>query len=134
MAPNTERAYDRAFSLWEDYAIDEAIPTMPVTPMELGNFLADVAAQTGSLSKVNLITAAVADRHLAEHMKSPTIDPSFRKMLSGIRRQLFKPAKHRAPLDAELLKDAFELIEGGGKLQDWRTLSRLNLEYYGMLR
>ena len=67
-------------------------------------------------------------------MKSPTTDPSLRKMVNGIRRQLFRPARSRAPLDLEILEEAFKLIEGGGRLQDWRTLCRLNLKFYGMLQ
>ena len=114
--------------------MDEAIPILPISPIDLGNFLADVAEQTGSISKINLLIAAVADRHLAGHLKSPTTDPSLRKMVTGIRRQLFRPARSRAPLDLEILEEAFKLIEGGGRLQDWRTLCRLNLEFYGMLR
>ena len=55
-------------------------------------------------------------------------------MVNGIRRQPFRPARSRAPLDLEILEEAFKLIEGGGRLQDWRTLCRLNLEFYGMLR
>ena len=86
------------------------------------------------MCKINLAIAAIADRHLGEHLKSPTIDPSFRKMVNGIRRKLFKPFRSKAPLDKEILNDAFDLIEGGGRLQDWRTLCRLNLEFYGMLR
>ena len=134
LAPNTERAYDRAFQEWESYAIDEAIPTLPITPIDLGNFVARVADETGSMAKVNLLIAAVADRHLAEYLPPPTQDASFRKMMAGVRRALFKPARQRAPLDKEILKDAFDLIEGGGRLQDWRTLCRMNIEFYGMLR
>ena len=134
LAPNTERAYDRAFKEWESYATDEAIPSLPITPIDLGNFVARVADETGSMSKVNLLIAAVTDRHLAEYLKPPTQDPSFRKMMAGVRRALFRPARQRAPLDKEILKDAFDLIEGGGRLQDWRTLCRMNIEFYGMLR
>ena len=134
LGPNTELAYERAFSEWESYAVDEAMPILPITPIDQGNFLADMADRTGSMSKINLTIAAVADRHLAEHMKSPTLDPSFRKMVAGIRRQLVRPSKVRAPLDLEILEEAFKLIEGGGRLQDWRTRCRLNLEFYGMLR
>ena len=118
LAPSTEAAYTRVFAEWEDYAIEEAIPILPISPIDLGNFLADIAENTGSMSKVNPAIAAVADRHLAGHLKSPTLDPSVRKMVSGIRRQFFRPARSRTSLDKELLEDAFKLIEGGGKLQD----------------
>ena len=130
LAPNTERA----FQDWKSYAIDEAIPSLPITPIDLGNFIARVADETGSMAKVNLIIAAVADQHLAEYLKPPTQDPSFRKMMAGVRKALFRPTRQRAPLDKEILKDAFDLIEGGGRLQDWRTPCRMNLEFYGMLR
>ena len=93
-----------------------------------------MADRTGSMAKIKLTVTAVADRHLGEHLKSPTGDPSFRKMMNGVRRQLFRPSKSKAPLDKEILQDAFDLIEGGGRLQDWRTLCRLNLQFYGMLR
>ena len=112
----------------------EGIPILPITPIDLGNFLANMAERTGSMAKINMAIAATADRHLAEHLKSPTVDPSFRKMVGGIKRKLFKPAKSRAPLDKEILQDAFNLIEDGGRLQDCRTLCRLNLEFYAMLR
>ena len=136
LAPKTEKSYERAFSEWESYAVDEAIPILPITPIDLGNFIANMADRTGSISKINLAIAAVADRHLGEHLQTPTTDASFRKMMAGVRRKLFKPAKSRAPLDKEILQDAYDLIAtgDGGRLQDWRTLARLNLEFYGMLR
>ena len=55
-------------------------------------------------------------------------------MLTGVKKRIFRPAKSRTPLDLDILQDAFDLIEDGGKLQDWRTLCRMNLQYYGMLR
>ena len=116
LAPNTQMAYDRAFREWESHAIDEAIPILPISAIDLGNFLADMAEETGSMTKINLTLAAVADRHLAEHLPSPTIDPSLRKMVAGIRRDLFRPARSRSPLDLEILEEAFKLIEGGGRL------------------
>ena len=136
LAPRTEKSYERAFREWEDYAMEEAIPILPITPIDLGNFIANMADRTGSMAKINLAIAAVADRHLGEHLQTPTTDSSFRKMMAGVRRKLFKPAKSRAPLDKEILQDAFELVAAGdgGRLQDWRTLARLNLEFYGMLR
>ena len=134
LAPKTETTYSKAFAEWEDYAMEESIPILPITPIDLGNFLANMADRTGSMAKINMAIAALADRHLAEHLASPTTDLSLRKMLSGVRKKLFKPAKSRAPLDKDILRDAFELIEDGGCLQDWRTLCRLNLEFYGMLR
>ena len=39
------------------------IKPLPATPIEFGNFLADIAAETGSLAKINTMIAAVADRH-----------------------------------------------------------------------
>ena len=55
-------------------------------------------------------------------------------MMVGLRKQLFKPSRSKAPLDKDILQDAFELIQGGGRLHDWRTLVRINLEFYGMMR
>ena len=85
------------------------------------------------MAKINVIVAAVADRHVAEHFKSPTADPSFRKMMVGLRKQPFKPSRSKSPLDKDILQDAFELIQGGGRLQDSRTLVRINIEFYGMM-
>ena len=85
LAPSTEKSYERAFKEWEDYAVEEAIPILPITPIDLGNFLATLADNMGSMAKINLAIAAIADRHLGEHLKSPTVDPSFRKMLTGIK-------------------------------------------------
>ena len=134
IAPKTEAAYARAFAEWEEYARTEGIPVLPVTPIDIGNFIANVADRTSSLSKVNLCIAAIADRHLAEHLKTPTTDASFRKMLTGVKRKIFRPARSRTPLNQDILQDTFELIENGGRLQDWRTLCRMNLQFYGMLR
>ena len=134
LAPKTRRAYDRAFQDWESYAIEEDIPVLPIAPIDLCNIVANIAVETGSMSKVNLLIAAVADKHLSEHLESPTADSSFRKMMIGVRKRLFYPSKSRSPLDKEILKDAYEMLAGGGRLQDWRTLCRINLEFYGMMR
>ena len=38
LAPKTEQAYDRAFKEWEKYAMEECIPILPITPIDLGNW------------------------------------------------------------------------------------------------
>ena len=134
LAPKTRQAYDRAFQDWESYAVEEDIPVLPIAPIDLCNIIANIAVETGSMSKVNLLIAAIADKHLSEHLESPTADPSFRKMMTGVRKKLFYPSRSKTPLDKDILKDAYDMLAGGGRLQDWRTLCRINLEFYGMMR
>ena len=134
VAIRTEYSYAKAYAEWEAYALEEGVCAIPAASMELGNFIADTAKNTGSMSRVNLIVAAVADKHLSEYILSPTTDPSFRRLLSGVRRQLFRPAVSKEPITLEILQEAYDLLEGSGsRLQDWRTLVRMNLQYYGML-
>ena len=135
VALRTEHSYSKAFAEWEEYALDEQVCALPARAMEFGNFIADVAKKAGSISRINMLVAAVSDRHLSEYLPTPTADPSFRRLLTGIRRQLFRPAVSKEPLTLEILQEAYDLLEGsGGRLQDWRTLVRMNLQYYGMLR
>ena len=134
VAPSTAASYRRAFGEWQQKADLWKIPAVPVSPLVFGNFIAESMAQSPSLARINLLTAAVADRHWSNYYKSPTEDPTFRRLLAGIRRKHAKPAKSKAPLTLDLLQDAFFLVQESGRLQEWRTLARINTEFYAGLR
>ena len=134
IALSTAAAYSKAYKEWEQQAQQWGIPPIPVQPLVFGNFIAMTMAKNPSLSKINILTAAVADKHWSQYCKSPTEDPTFRRLITGIRRKHAKPPKSKAPLTLELLHDAFHLVQESGRLQQWRTLARINVEFYAGLR
>ena len=134
VAPSTAASYKRALGEWQRKADSWNIPAVPVSPLVFGNFIAESMAQNPSLARINLLTAAIADKHWSNYYKSPTEDPTFRRLLAGIRRKHAKPSKSKAPLTLDLLQDAYFLVQESGRLQEWRTLARINVEFYAGLR
>ena len=102
--------------------------------MIFGNFIAHHMDRKKFLSKINLITAAVADKHWSQYHVSPTENFTFRRLMAGIRREHAKPAQSKAPLTIQLLEDTFQLVRESGRLQEWRTLARMNVQFYATLR
>ena len=134
VAPSTAAAYKRAFTEWETKAAQWGVPAVPVTPLVFGNFIAELMKNKASLAKINLLTAAVADRHWSQYETSPTENFTFRRLMTGIRRKHAKAPQSKAPFTIKILEDAYQLVKESGRLQEWRTLARMNMEFYGTLR
>ena len=81
-----------------------------------------------------MIAAAVAHHHAGATLTSPTIHSAVRKVFAGIKRQAARPVTPRGPLTFSILEEAASIVRQEGSLQGWRTLWRLNMQFYALLR
>ena len=102
--------------------------------MILGNCLSELADSSGSISAITTLVAAVAHRHWDQFLPSPTENFGFRRLLQGFKKRLTKPPKKKDPLTPEILSSAIQLVRPNGKLQEWRTVTRMCLSFYAGCR
>ena len=88
--PALAAKYAQVYPEWKEYARTHGIVELPARPVEFANFISDIAARTSSLSYVQLVAAAVDERHLALFHDSPIRNLSFKRLMRGIRRHLSK--------------------------------------------
>ena len=134
IAPSTAKSYDNAFNHWIAYANSHGLPLMPVTPIDLGNCLSTIADSSGSISVITTVIAAVARKHWDSFLPSPTENYSFQRLLQGFKRILTKPPKQKEPLTTDILGSAIQMVRSSERLQEWRTVARMCLEFYGGCR
>ena len=134
IAPSTAKAYDSAFKHWSTYASNNNLALLPVSPIDLGNCLADLADSSGSFATITTVVAAVARHHWDRFLPSPTENFALRRLLQGFKRLLAKPPQPKEPLTPDILTSAIQLVRSSGRLQEWRTVVRMCLAFYAGCR
>ena len=134
VAPSTARSYDRSITLWLEYAARYNVTHLPADPIHFGNCLSSLADSHGSFSKISSLVAAVSRLHWDNFLPSPTESFAFRRLLQGFRRLLSKPPKQKDPLTIEMLASAIQIARSGNRLQEWRTVARMNLSFFAGCR
>ena len=134
IAPSTAKAYDSAFKHWHKYASKHNLALMPISPIDLGNCLADLADSSGSFATITTVVAAVAKNHWDRFLPSPTENFALRRLLQGFKRLLAKPPQPKEPLTPDILTAAIQLVRSSGRLQEWRTVVRMCLAFYAGCR
>lgn len=141
IAKSTSVGYDSAFSVWERHCQSMGIDSIPADVRKFTEFVADYAVSTGSLQQTKKLAAAVAHRHRAILLESPTDHSGFAKLMTGISKKLSRPSTSRVPITTDILTrmvDEYllsDLEDGTTKnLLHWRTIWRVFMEFFGFLR
>ena len=91
-----------------------------------------------SVSHLYLHTSAIAFHYRLKRLPSPTLDPLIGMYMRGVRRaekNAQKSSKRAKPVTQELLRRLNEFIYNGKPtLRMWRTVWRMNVAFYCLLR
>ena len=133
VATSTRKAYAAGFKKWEEFAVSNGFSVMPAEPQEVAMFLAERAEI--SWGAVQSSSAAINDEHISQFFPSPTSHPTIRKLLAGARRLVGKPPKRAAPMTEEILFGVVGVLRNNmTDIVLWRTVWRMAMEFYGLLR
>ena len=95
------------------------------------------ATESKSVSMVEKLHAAIAYEHKLRFQPSPTDHPSLKLLMKSVRRNLTTPRNPVTPLSIEhlrLLNRHLRSLGPDADLVTWRTIWRLNVEYYTLCR
>ena len=135
LAPSTVKSYKAALLPWLEHTKAKEISSLPAEPLEVANFLASLATSSKSVAKVTVAAAAISDWHKRHFVPSPTQHESVRLLLDAVKRQYSKPVVRRAPITPQVLHAVNESLNNKEiSLSRWRTVWRVNIAFYGMLR
>ena len=93
------------------------------------------ATESQSVSMVEKLHGAIAYEHKIRFMAPPTEHPSLKLLMKSVRRNLTQPRSPVTPLTLAHLEKLNQYLESLGPKADlvvWRTVWRLNIEYYTM--
>jgi len=138
VAPSTQRTYERHWAAWTHYCTESRLDQWTQSPDDLLGFLQGVYTQSSSLSNVYQQLSSVAYHFRLCGLPSPSEAPLISMYMRALkRRHLTRPqgVKRAAPLmrpDLDLLGE--HLLESPRTLRVWRTVWRVNLMFYCLLR
>ena len=136
LAASTIKGYDSSLQLWFAYAKAEKFEPFPASSLQTANFLASLANRSESVAKVNNAAAAIADLHKRHFLPSPTNHDSVKALLAAVKRNHGKPVNRRTPMSTDILSalNADLYKDKNASLQKWRTVWRMNVAFYALLR
>ena len=142
VAPATAKSYRSAMDKWMTHCQGRGISGVPAEQRDVAEYMAKLAEETQSFWAVKTFCSALAFEHDKQFYQRPTDAPAVRRVLAGIQRQHKRPRDPVRPMSKEKLHEAIrrflgsELGSGSFKasLTTWRTVWRMTVEFYGMLR
>lgn len=131
-ASNTRLAYDCAWKHFTAWCADHRYETLPASPEALALYVVS-KAETCSISGIKIAVAAIADRHKRARAISPTADPAFISLWSGLCRSKGTSARPKPAASLDLI--AAKLPQSDpGDLAALRDRAMILLGYAGALR
>lgn len=124
MAANTVRAYGSAWDRFVGYCEANGSTSLPAHPATVAAYL-HARAEGARLSTVTTAYAAIAHRHRATGLTSPTDHPQVRLVVQGITRDLGRGATGKTPVRIEDLLALHDAHQGDTSLlwrRDWAVL------------
>ena len=139
--PATRSQYDRVYQIWQNFCQENGLPEFEAGHEALAACLSNVMLE-GSLSKVSMLSAAIANEHRANLKTSPTSHESIAQLFRAFRlcpRNVRNPV---LPLTDSLIKklmDHLYLPKHGSDANSaplilWRTVWRVVMEYHTLGR
>ena len=103
----------------------------------MGACLSLRATESQSVSMVEKLHGAISYEHKLRFLTPPTDHPSLKMLMKSVRRNLTQPRSPVTPLNLQHLEKINQHLESLGDQADlvlWRTVWRLNIEYYTLCR
>lgn len=124
--------------MWRQYCETNSIDPWAGSPEDLMAFLQRSYEETNSLSVVYLRLSTVSYFYRLKSLASPSSDPSVQMYMKGLKRrhvELGTQTRRAKPLTKEILHQLNDYLSSRvSTLREWRTIWRINLAFYGLLR
>ncbi len=139
--PSTRSQYDRIYQIWKEFCADNDLQELEAGHEALASCLSLVMKE-GSLSKVSMLAAAIANEHRINLKTSPTTHESISQLFRAFR---LCPHKMRDPvlpltndIIRKLINHLYQVGHGHNAVNAspvlWRTVWRLVIEYHTLGR
>ena len=137
LAPATLQCYETAWIRKERYSAENKVNTLPASPIDVGNFISEVAKESYcSFSSIKRLTAAINYRHELANLVSPTSSSFCKRVMTGIEKALFRHPRQKKPMTTQIARTLIEKYLAAdlhsGKTTNivhWRTITRVILEF-----
>ena len=139
---NTQRQYDLAYCRWERFCLKSGITALPADPEHVGACLSLIMYETESLSAVEMLRAAIANKHEQARMPSPTLDPEVASLFKAYKRLHGAPREPVDPLPYDLICKMMDKLQSPEFGRDslkaplvlWRTVWRTVINFFTLGR
>ena len=139
---STQSKYDGAYKIWEEFCAKSNIPTMPGNPEHVSACLALNMMEHESLSRVEMLRAAIAHRHRANCLPSPTEHFRIVNLFKAFNREYGSPRNPVDPIGYNIIQKVFDNIyqfrhgpDGQhASLVLWRTTWRIVINFFSLGR
>ena len=142
--PSTRNQYARVYHIWSNFCSENGLPEFGAGHEALAACLSLVMKTDQSLSKVTMLSAAIANEHRIRLRPSPTSHESISKLFRGFK--LSQPSglcrTPKLPLTDEHIRRLIDKLREPAHGPDsitasvvlWRTLWRVVIEYHTLGR
>ena len=138
---STRNQYDRVYQIWKDFCQENKLSEFEAGHEALASCLSLVMLE-GSLAKVSMLSAAIANEHRAHLKTSPTSHESIAQLFRAFRLCTHNVRNPVQPFTDDLIRkliDHLYLAKHGhnaitAPLVIWRTVWRIVMEYHTLGR
>ena len=139
--PATRTQYDRVYKIWQDFCSENDFSEFDAGHEAVASCLSLVMLE-GSLSKVSMLAAAIANEHRIQLKASPTKHESISQLFRAFRLEPHKVRDPVLPITDDIIRKMINHLyqprhgdsAGKASLVLWRTVWRLVMEYHTLGR
>ncbi len=126
------------FQHWRDYCQKHQLKCWRATSDDVIGYLDTFRAREISSSTIQQHLSAIAYMYRLKRLPSPTMDPIVGMYVRGLKRNEVaqgKPRRQAKPITKDVLNTLIEYLYSGTRsLRIWRTVWRVNVAFYALLR
>jgi len=134
--------YDRVYKIWIDFCAENGLNEFDAGHESVASCLSLVMSESGSISKVSMLSAAIANEHRIRMKISPTTHESISKLFRGFHLCHSKTRNPVLPITDDILRrlmnHLYQPAHGRDGLKaslvTWRTVWRIVIEYHTLGR
>ena len=138
---STRNQYDRIYQIWKNFCAENGFQELEAGHEAVASCLSLVMLE-GSLAKVSMLSAAIANEHRINLKKSPTTHESISQLFRSFRLCPHKIRDPVLPLTDDIIRKMIRFLYQAGHGHEainastvlWRTVWRLVMEYHTLGR
>jgi hypothetical protein len=135
--PSTRNQYVKVYGTWKNFCEENNLPEFDAGHEALASCLSLVMDQSKSLSKVIMLSAAIANEHRIRMKRSPTAHESISLLFRGFRLRHSQVREPMQPLNDDILVKMIDKVYAPAHGRDgllaslvlWRTVWRTVMEF-----
>ena len=140
--PSTKSQYDRVYQIWKDFCAENGLVELEAGYEALAACLSLVMKSSGSLSKVTMLSAAVANEHRRNLKDSPTDHRCIGDLLRSFKSSVDLTRQPVLPITEGILQQMIDKVYHPSHGRDgqkastvlWRTVWRITMEFHTLGR